>query len=201
MQAAAAKPVFLEYKSPDGDRITHIRSTLISSSLQGIKALGFLEHYLEVLPPEHHESMLAPRAPCWIPEDEALVHYQACEAMRLQPAQRERLCQKVVRAVGAILLATFTRTINKEEGDPWSALEQSARMFSRVNKGGSIRVLREGPTEAVVEVFGGQLYSIPYYELGHRVLLRGSIGFFRDSAQARTLHIGKREHRLLLSWT
>jgi hypothetical protein len=193
--------IVVDYTSPDGERITHIRSTLISSSIQTVKALGFLERYLRALPAGRHDEMLAPRAPGWISEEDAAVHYTACEDMRLLGSEQDLLLATVVKAIGATLLATFTRSSRTTEAEPWLALDQTARLFSRLNKGGAIRVIRRAANEALIEVRGGQLYTIPYYEIGHHALLRASALLFADAAQVRTLPAADREHRTLLSWT
>jgi hypothetical protein len=98
------------------------------------------------------------------------------------------------------LLATFTRSSRTVEAEPWLALAQTERLFSRMNRGGAVRVTRRGPNEALFEVRGGRLYAIPYYEMGHHALLRASALLFSKTAYARTLHTSDREHRTLLSW-
>jgi hypothetical protein len=193
--------VVVDYMSPDGERITHIRSTLISASIQTLKALGFFERYLRALPQGRHDAMLAPRAPGWTTEEEAAVHYTACDEMKLSEAEQERTSQTVVTAIGSTLLATFTRSSRTLDADPWLALAQTERLFSRLNQGGAVRVIRRSSKEAVFEVRGGALYAIPYYEIGHHALLRASALLFSNTAQARTLHAANREHRTLLSWT
>jgi hypothetical protein len=191
----------LEYKSPDGERITHVRSALISSSIQTLKALGFLERYLRALPEIHHATMLAPRAPGWTSEEEAAVHYTACNDMNLEGPELGLLADTVAKAIGVTLLATFTRSSRSVEGDPWLALAQTERLFSRLNRGGTVRISRRGGNEALFEVRGSRLYAIPYYEVGHHALLRASALLFCKTAHARTVYTADREHRTLLSWT
>jgi len=199
--AAKDGDIVLDYRSPDGERITHIRSTLISSSVQTLKTLGFLERYLRALPRSHHDAMLAPRAPGWLTEDEAAIHYTACDDMKLSEPELELMSQTVAKAVGSALLATFTRSTRSVEAEPWLAFAQTERLFSRLNQGGAIRVTRRAANEAVFEVRGGSLYAIPYYELGHHALLRASALLFSSTAHARTIYAAERLHRTLLFWT
>jgi hypothetical protein len=199
--AQPSDDVVLEYRSADGERITHIRSTLVSSSSQSLKALGFLERYLGALPKNQHDAMLSPRAPGWMTEEEAAIHYTACNDMNLSEPELELLSQTVAKAIGTTLLSTFTRSSRSLEAEPWLALAQTERLFARLNQGGAVRVIRRGPNEAVFEVRGGSLYAIPYYEIGHHALLRAAVLLFSKTARARTLHTADREHRTLLSWT
>jgi hypothetical protein len=199
--AEAGSNVVADYKSPDGERITHIRSTLISSSIQTLKALGFMERYLSVLPERYHGEVLAPRAPSWTPVDEAATHYNACEGMHLSPAELEMLSETAVTSIGNTLMATFNRNSRTiEGGSPWLSLGQAEKLFARMNLGGSIRISRRGEREALVEVRGGSLYTIPYYEMGHCALLRVAAQLFVTRAYVRTQLVKPLEHRCLVYW-
>jgi hypothetical protein len=193
--------IVVDYRSPDGERITHIRSTLIGSSLQSLKTLGFLERYLRALPKNYHDQMLAPRAPSWIAVDEAAIHYNACQEMSLSAPELELLSESVVTTVGNTLLSTFTRASRVVGGTPWLSLSQGERLFARLNRGGAIRVTCRGPSEALVEVSGGWLYNIPYFESGHCALLRVLALLFTKKAHVRTLSVAEFEHRALLYWS
>lgn len=193
--------VVVDYESPDGERITHIRSALISSSIQTLKTLGFMERYLQVLPARYHGEVLAPRAPGWTPVEEAAIHYNACEGMRLSPAELETLSESVVISIGNTLMATFNRSSRKlDGGSPWLSLAQAEKLFSRMNLGGAIRISRRTANEALVEVRGGVLYAIPYYEIGHRALLRVAAQLFVTKAHVRTLSVNEHEHKCLVYW-
>lgn len=199
--AERTEDVVAEYKSPDGERITHIRSTLLTSSLQTLKALDFLERYLRALPRDHHDQMLAPRAPGWVSVDEAAIHYTACEQMPLSAAELEQLSESVALSIGNTLMSTFNRASRAaESGSPLLSLAQAEKLFPRMNRGGAIRIVRRGPNEAMVEVRGGKLYAIPYYELGHRALLRVAAQLFAKKVQVRTLSVSPSEHKAAVSW-
>lgn len=194
--------VVAEYRSPDGERITHIRSTLIASSLQTLKAHGFLERYLRVLPKAHHDQMLAPRAPSWVEVEEAALHYNACQNMPLSSAELEQLSESVVTSVGNTLMSTFNRASRAAEGgSPWLSLVQAEKLFPRLNRGGAIRIVRRGTNEALVEVRGGSLYTIPYYEIGHCALLRVAASLFATKVQVRTVYVTPSEHRAAVYWS
>lgn len=192
--------IVVEYISAQGERITHIRSTLVSSSIQTLKALGFLDRYLRALPKAYHEEMLAPHGPSWMAEEDAAIHYKACDDMQLADAELERLSETVAKTVGGLLMSTFTRSSRGADGDPWLSLSQTERLFSRLNQGGAVRIYRRTANEALFEVRGGRLYTIPYYELGHHALLRAAVLLFAKTAHVRTLSMAEREHKTLVSW-
>jgi hypothetical protein len=197
-----SEDVVAEYKSPDGERITHIRSTLITSSLQTLKALGFFERYLRALPKAHHDQMLAPRAPGWVDVAEAAIHYNACQNMALSVEELERLSESVVTSVANTLLSTFNRASRAAAGgSPWLSLVQAEKLFPRLNRGGTVRVSRRGANEALVEVRGGSLYAIPYYEIGHCAMLRVSVMLFAAKVQVRTVSVTALEHRAAVYWS
>jgi hypothetical protein len=194
--------IVVDYVSPDGEHITHIRSTLIASSIQTLKELGFLERYLRVLPRSRRDEVLAPRAPSWLPVEEAAIHYRACEEMALSPPELDRILDSVVTSITTTLLSTFRRSASRavDGSAAWLSLGQAERLFSRMNRGGAIRVTRRAANEALVEVRGGNLYTIPYYEFGHCAMLRVQVQLFATKVQVRTLSVAEREHRALLNW-
>jgi hypothetical protein len=195
--------IIVDYVSPDGEHITHIRSTLITSSIQTLRELGFLERYLRVLPRSHRDALLAPRAPGWLPVEEAAIHYNACNEMALSQPDLDRISESVVTTMTTMLLSTFRRNASRstDGATPWLSLGQAGRLFSRMNVGGAIRVTRRAADEALVEVRGGSLYSIPYYEFGHCAMLRVQVQLFAKKVQVRTLSIAEREHRALINWS
>jgi len=69
---------------------TEIRSTLIASSLQSLKSRGHLARYTELLPAEHHDTILHYIAGQWFPLAIGFAHYQACDGLGLSlEEQRE----------------------------------------------------------------------------------------------------------------
>lgn len=195
--------IVVDYVSPDSEHITHIRSTLITSSIHNLKELGFLERYLRVVPRSFRDEVLAPRAPGWLPVEQAATHYRACEEMALSPPELDRIADSVVTNITATLLSTFRRAASRaaEGTTAWHSLAQAERLFSRMNRGGAVRITRRAAAEALVEVRGSNLYTIPYYAFGHCAMLRVQVQLFAKKVQVRTLSVGQREHRALINWS
>jgi hypothetical protein len=198
--AAADSEVVVDYKSPESALITHIRSTLIASSIQTLRERCLLERYLGCRPKHQHELLLAPQAPSWIPVEVAEIHYQSCERMELASDELNALWEAVIRNVTHTMLAQFVRSGRAIGGTPWHSLAQSERLFSRLKRGGTIRVTRRGPKEALIESSGCTLYRIRYFASAYTALLRAAALMFAKTAYARQLTAPDLEHRVVLAW-
>jgi hypothetical protein len=196
----AGSEVVVDYKSSESARITHIRSTLIASSIQTLRERELLERYLRCLPKHHHAQLLAPQAPSWLPIEVAEVHYTSCERMELASDELNALWDAVLRNVTQTMLAQFVRSGRAIGGTPWHSLAQSERLFSRLKRGGAIRVTRRGPKEALIASSGCTLYRIPYFARAYTALLRAAALMFAKTAYARQLSAPDLEHRVVLAW-
>jgi hypothetical protein len=193
--------VLVDYTSPDGAQVTHVRSTLIASSLQTLRELQYFDRYFERLPREHRDEILLALGPAWLPLETALAHYRACEALDLTEEQLGAIGTSVTTRLANTLIATFLRSTRAVGGSPWLSLEQSDRMWSRLMRGGAVRVTRRGPKEAMVEVTGLALFELRYFSLAFRSALLGGALLFSKTAYLREQ--GKRRpHAMvaILSW-
>jgi hypothetical protein len=196
----AGGEVVVDYKSLESARITHIRSTLLASSIQTLRERGLLDRYLHCLPKDQHGLLLAPQAPCWIPIEIAEIHYTSCERMELASDELNALWEAVLRSVTQTVIAQFVRSGRAIGGTPWHSLAQAERLFSRLKRGGAIRVTRRGPKEALIESSSCTLYRIPYFASAYTALLRAAALMFAKTAYARQLTAPDLEHRVVLAW-
>jgi hypothetical protein len=76
-------------------------------------------------------------------------------------------------SVGDAINGTFFRTVlhlARTAGiTPWAALKQYTKLWERIFDGGDVEVDKLGPKEALVQMHGLSLFSIPYI----RVAVRG----------------------------
>lgn len=198
--AGADNDTLVDYRSPESAQVTHVRSTLLASSVQTLQANGFLERYLEELPKAHHAELLAPQAPSWLGIELAELHYTACERMRLSPRELTLMSDSVVKSIANTMLATFLRSSRAIGGTPWHSLAQAERLYTRLMRGGSIRVTRRGPKEALIESRGCRLYKLPYYAAGYSMVFRAAALLFGNTAYARLLPASELEHKVVLAW-
>jgi hypothetical protein len=149
--------------------VTRVRSALLLSSVRSLRARGLFDSYLQRLPSALHEPILGAVAGTWIDVDIAAAHYRACDALNLTVTQQ----LEMGGAVGDAISGTFLRTafnIARTAGvTPWTALKQYTKLWERIFDGGDVEVDKLGPKEALVQMYGLPLFSIPYI----RVAVRG----------------------------
>lgn len=161
--------VALRHPRGQAPLVTRVRTTLLLSSLRSLRSRGLLERYLERLPRELHEPILGAVAGTWVDIEIAAAHYRACDALGLSVADQVAMGGSVGDAVNGTFLRTVFHIARTAGVTPWVALKQYTKLWERIFDGGDVEVDRLGPKEALVQMYGLPLFSIPYI----RVALRG----------------------------
>src|SRR5688500_5052365 len=136
VMAGADSDTLVDYRSAEGALVSHVRSTLLASSIQTLQANGFMERYLTQLPKAYHAELQAPQAPSWLGIDIAEIHYTACEQMQLSKSELTLISEAVVKNIANTMLATFLRSSRALGGTPWHSLAQAERLYTRLMRGG-----------------------------------------------------------------
>jgi hypothetical protein len=155
----------IEILVPFPDRVapvTHVRSTLLTASLQALRQQGHFDRYLQGLPARYHDALLLNVAGQWLPVDVGVAHYRACEALALDAAQLDAIGSEVGRRAQGTFLGTLVRATGMT---PWPALLQAPRLMARLFQGGGVEVAKLGPKEARVVCSGNPLATIPYFRV------------------------------------
>jgi hypothetical protein len=160
----AEEETICEHRSAGGPTVTHVRGTLLASSLHILKDAGHYDAYLKRLPDEFHERVLYTLAMSWVPIDVAMAHYSACDALALDDAELNRIGLLVSTRYADSFLGTMLRT-SRQAGleAPWMALRAQTRIWDRVYIGGSIGIYRTGPKDGISEKRGLPLAQIRYF--------------------------------------
>jgi hypothetical protein len=154
------------------------RSTWLSSSLRALRERGHLDAYLAKLPEAYHALVLAPVVGVWLPDEVAVAHYRACDALNLPPAEAFAIGYDVARHAQQTLLSTAA-TLAKAAGvTPWTLLSQMQKLWTRIWNGGDLTVLSLGPKEARLEIVGWTSARIPYCRIAMRGVLQGMLDMF-----------------------
>jgi hypothetical protein len=148
--------------------ITHVRSTLIASSLLSLRERGHINAYLQRLPREHHDAVLHSVAGVWLPMGIAIAHYEAADALGLSQQEQHEIGLDVGARIQSTVVGTLARMATGAGITPWTLLGQYQRLCDRLLRGGSAAVFRTGPKEARVEVHGLTLAKIRYFRNGFR---------------------------------
>ncbi|MGC4092817.1 MAG: hypothetical protein QM756_34020 [Polyangiaceae bacterium] len=157
-----AAVVVLEFPSPL-EALTHIRSTLVTSSLASLRARGLFERYDALQRSVHRETILSSVAGSWLDLEVAQAHYWACDALGLSPAQQIDIGKDVSRRIHETFMRTVVQMARGIGVTPWLLLGKGNSMVARLMRGGGTRVTRLAPKVARVELARHALLDIPYF--------------------------------------
>ena len=158
--------------------VTHVRSTLIASSVLAIRERNHFDAYLKQLPEEMQSMVLDSVAGSWLPIEVGHAHYAAAQAMDLPVQEQMEIGRVVAVRIQNSLLGTLVRLAKGAGVTPWLGLEQFQRLWDRLMQGGSGAVYRLGPKEARVECHGVSLVQYPYFKNAWRGMFTGSGSLF-----------------------
>jgi hypothetical protein len=159
-----------------------VRGTLLASSVRALQTRGDFERYLRVLPTRYHETMTLMVAAQWVPYEVGEAHYRACNALGFGPRDFEAMGRDVGHRINDTVLSTFVKLAKGSGVSPWTSLSNFGRLWGRIFVGGALGVRKLGPKEALVEVVGQGLVSIPYYHAAQRVLFLALLELFCTKA-------------------
>ena len=178
--------VVLDYVSPLGPNVTHMRGTLLVNSLDNLRTLGLYDRYLEALPPSHQEVIPYTIAASWIPIDIALIHYETCDAIGLSEEQLEKMGEMMATRVADTFLATVLRTTRNAGVESfWTALSQNHRLLERMYQGGGMAVLKTGPKDLILENTGLPVVTSRYWRQVYVYYMKAVSGLFTKVAYAK----------------
>ncbi|MBI2390191.1 MAG: hypothetical protein HYV09_11435 [Deltaproteobacteria bacterium] len=175
-----AEELFLPFALPKErvPLVSAVRSTVIISSLTGLRAAGRYDEYLAKLERRFHDVVASPNPNAWLPLDFALAHYDACQRLDLEPAMIDEIGAQSGRFVNETLLSVLTR-VSKEFGvTPWFALSNSNTLGARTWMGGSFAVWKLGPKEARLEWIQQPVARFPYFRRAFGGFTKAICGHF-----------------------
>jgi hypothetical protein len=139
---------------------THVRSTLIQSSLATLRELGHFEAYLTHVDPAYRRDILETIAPTWLPIAVGEAHYRACDNLTLSDAQLLAMGEHVGDRMQGAFMETLTRAGRSLGLTPWVLLKRFDALWGRLFQGGSIELTKVGPKELMIEIrLTGVLHS------------------------------------------
>jgi hypothetical protein len=148
--------------------VTHLRSTLLLSSVLTLKARGLYPSYLAKLPLSRHASIDALVAGAWLPVELAAAHYDACDALELSTHEQLEMGTLVADQVQGGLLTTIVRAARNANASPWTAIESYPKLWERLMLGGAVTIDRLGAKDALIEAVGVSLATNRYFRTAFR---------------------------------
>jgi hypothetical protein len=152
---------------------SQFRSTWIVSSQNALKQRGLFDRYLDLLPPNHRDTLAVAIVGGWMPIEVAVAHYRACEELALPAGDQLEIGRAVSRYLDNTLLSTAVRLARTSGATMWTPLSQLHRLWDRMFVGGGVCVYKVGPKEARIEFHECTLAPIGYFRTGLRGVLLG----------------------------
>jgi hypothetical protein len=167
---------------------THVRSTLIVSSMQALRARGFFDAYAAHLSPASQGELMSLIAGTWVPIDLGLAHYRAVDKLGLDPQAIDAIGGEVGARVNRTVLSTVLKMSKQTGVTPWSALARAHRLRELSWQGSDLAVWRLGPKDARLDCVGMPFAAIPYYAVSFGGFVRGLVQLFSSKAYSKMEH-------------
>lgn len=158
--------------------MTHVRSTVLQSSLAGLKERGHFTHWCEKVVPATRAVILEAVGPAWLDVGIAQAHYEACEALQLPHGELVALSEALGARVQGTFLASMTKAAKQAGVTPWIAVPHFGRLWGRLFQGGSMQMAKAGPKDIALDVKGLALVQIPYFRVGYTSIIRAALLLF-----------------------
>jgi hypothetical protein len=168
---------------------SHVRSTLLLSSVQSLRAKGLFDRYATHLQPADKDALLNTVAGMWMPMSLGMSHYRACEALGLSLSDATQLGHDVGNRVQGSLLGVLMRAAKGSGVTPWTVLGQIGRLWDRTFQGGGGASLTKlGPKEARAELIGLPLMAVPYFRHAYRGAFIAALELFCEKVYVTEVH-------------
>ena len=181
--APAPGRVVVDYKSPDGPTVTHIRGMLLSNSISSLRALGLEERYFDLLPASARTELNGIIASSWVDIEVAMLHFQTLEGFHVPDEKIEELGRPLAGRITETWFGAVVRGARNSGIEAMaSILKQNDRSFSRMYKGGRTVVVEYGPKEMQIEDNGNPMLSLRPFRAGYLGFMKGLAALFTKSA-------------------
>jgi hypothetical protein len=180
--------------------VARVRSTMVISSLRGLGERGLLDAYRERLPAAFHEPILGAIAGEWLGIEVATAHYRACDALGLTVPEQVAMGASVGDALNGTFLGAIVRMARGAGVTPWLALKQYARLWDRIFDGGDVEIDKLGPKEALIQMHGLTLFSIPYIRVAMRGMHQTGFMLFCTKCYMTDLASSSTRHAYRAAW-
>jgi hypothetical protein len=158
---------------------TAVRTTVLLSSLRGLRVRSLFTAYMGKLDPRSHESILSISAANWLPITVARDHYAACDALDLSRSAMREIGEESGLLLNQTVLGVILKISTSATGiTPWPAIAQSRTLIARTWQGTSIAAFKLGPKEARIEWVGQPCAVSGYFRIAFGGFLNGLLSLF-----------------------
>ncbi len=167
--------------------VSAVRGTLIASSILSLRAHGYYERYLELLPDAYRDRVVMAIAAEWLGVDVAMAHYTACEALGLSAQVQRAIGEEVGDRAQKTFFGFLIRSARTTGVTPWTAFTYVQRARERMYQGGDLCVVKLGPKEARVTCVGLPFARFPYFRNGFVGVQSAGLRLFATKVYVREL--------------
>lgn len=184
-----------------GGPIRRVKSTLICTSIEALRAFGHFESYERLLAPSAAVHVLGAVAATWLPIEAGVGHYAACEALGLDRAGIVAVGNASIRRLQQSVFNTVGLLAQQVGADPWTILPAYPRLWSRHFDGGGVTVTKVGPTDALCELRDLPFCRFQYFRTAHAAQVRYSTSRFATAVHVREHAASSTSLTLAVSWS
>jgi len=159
-----------------------VRGFVFSSGRPWMIERGLMDRYVSFLPVSLQERAFSITALEWIPIDEAMACYAACDRLALPREQQRELGRVVSSANNGPLLETIGRLAGGLGVAPWVPLKSLHKVWLRSNRGGAAAVYRTSERSARIELWRVPMASSSFFRTSMCGALEAGLGLFRKTA-------------------
>lgn len=170
------------------ERVSAVRSTLITSSLASLRSRGLFERYDALQRSAHRDAILSCVAGAWLDLDVACAHYRACDALGLTREEQANIGKDVSKRIHETFLRTILSAARGVGLTPWVLLCRSDSVQTRLNRGGGLRLTRLAPRVARIEVVKNPLLDVPYFRNALLGIYLAAVELLGSNATGQLLH-------------
>jgi hypothetical protein len=147
----------------DTPPVDAVRGFVFTSGLRWMEKHDIAERFKQLLPDYLRELIPNLTTNDWVPIDQALDAYAACDALALPADQQIELGRFVSQANNGVVIQTISRLMGKLGATPWMALAHADKAWNRSNRGGAIAVYKVGEKIARLEFWQCPLARSPFF--------------------------------------
>ncbi len=169
--------------------LSHVRATLLASSMQSLRSRGLYDRYAELLPAAQRDAVLNSVAGEWLPVPYAFAHYSACDQLELTVDEQVAMGRDVSRRTHETFLGMLVKLARGVGVTPWVVMPKVNSLYQRVFRGGGTQITRLADKDARVEMVGLSLLAIPYFRNALLGMYEAGIGLFASNVQVRSVSL------------
>jgi hypothetical protein len=159
-----------------------VRGLVFASGYKWLLQHGHADRYRDLLPLQRLKDRLATvTAAEWVPIEDALLCYQACDALDLPVDDQIAIGRAVSDANNGLFIRTVARLVGKV-ASPWTAFGHLHKAWLRSNRGGAVAVYKLAERQARLEFWRVPLARSPFFTISMRGAIAAGVEPFCDRA-------------------